>query len=219
MSYAEHIAQCNELCQSDSESTVRMLRFVLATIQQQLETVPAIVESFEQDGAESPFAFGPKREGLEFIRERGDQLYHEALAAMDDDYELMRVFLQVPGLGLVKAGFACQLFAGRVGCLDVHNIKMYGLSRNELRINKNAKLPETIERRVRAYIGLCRRLGGAVQLWAAWCEYKAEVSPPANWPDMGRSVSIMHVEACAGKWWDTLPEFMVKDYEPRFRAA
>lgn len=218
--YEDHIRECNDMCQGGPEATARMLRFVLATIQQQLETVPGIMADFEELGEESRFAFGTKSAGLRYVREHAEELYFDALGAMDDDIELMRVFLRVPGLGLVKAGFACQLFAGRVGCLDVHNIKLYGLSRNDLRIAKGAKRETTILRRITRYVELCRELGGAVKLWAAWCDYKAQVSPAGNWPDMGASVSLMHVEACRGEFYDTLPAFMVFDFEPpRFQAA
>lgn len=219
MMYRDHIRECNDVCQGSAEATTRMLRFVIATIQQQLETVPDILLDFEEFGPESRFAFGQKADGLAYIHEHGERIYFEALAAMDDDVELMHVFLQVPSLGLVKAGFACQLFAGRVGCLDVHNIRLYGLSRKDLRINKQAKLAATIERRVRAYCELCRKLGGPVSLWAAWCDYKANVAPAGNWPHMGASVSLMHVEACAGEFYDTLPAFMDYEDAPRFRLA
>lgn len=215
--YITHIKACNDSCQSGTEATARMIRFVLATIQQQLETVPDIMASFEELEDRSPFAFGSKKRGLKYLRKNVESLYWDAMCVMDDDEELLKVFLRVPGLGLVKAGFACQLFAGRVGCLDVHNVKMYGLPRSVLRFEKKAK-PKTVSRRVEEYCKLCLQLGGPVELWSSWCEYKAEVSPSVNWPEGGESVSVLHVEACSGKWWHTLPQFMLFEEQPRFET-
>ncbi len=213
--YQQHMQACHDACQSSPDGTARMLRFVLATIQQQLETVPDIMADFETAGADSRFAFGSKKAGLQWLEAHASETYWDALAVADNDVELLKVFLRVPGLGLVKAGFAAQLFAGRVGCLDVHNIRLYNVREQVLRVNKNAK-PETIHRRASEYAETCLRLGGPVSLWAHWCEYKAEVSPAGNWPEGGESVSMLHVEALHGTWWHTLPQFMLYEETPRY---
>ena len=215
--YQSHIQACNDAAQSGPEEFARMLRFVLATIQQQLETVPDIMQDFEQQGRESRFAFGAKKDGLAYISDNASITYYEALASMDDDVELLLTFLKVPGLGLVKAGFAAQLFAGRVGCLDVHNIRMYNVDERVLRVNKNAQ-PKTLRKRATAYAEACIKLGGPVALWAHWCEYKAKVSPAGNWPEGGESVSMLHVEALHGSWWHTLPAFMEYEEKPRYES-
>lgn len=214
--YVNHIQACNDQCQSGPESTTRMLRFVIATIQQQLETVPDILASFAQEGIGSRFAFGFKANGLLYIDQHADELYWDALASIGDDSLLMEVFMRVPSLGLVKAGFACQLFAGQVGCLDTHNIRMYGLNKNALNVSKKLK-PETLAKHVARYCEMCLELGGSASLWAAWCEYKARVAGPGNWPDGAESVSLLHVEACSGTWWETMPQFMLFDETPRFK--
>lgn len=214
--YVNHIQACNDHCQSGPESTARMLRFVIATIQQQLETVPDIMASFDTDGIGSRFAFGFKAKGLLYLKANEESIYWDAMCAVDDDEALMEVFMRVPGLGLVKAGFACQLFAGQVGCLDIHNLRMYGLDANRLNISKKLQ-PKTMAKHVKYYCELCMELGGSVALWSRWCEYKASVAAPGNWPDGAESVSILHVEACSGEWWDTMPQFMLFDEEPRFR--
>lgn len=213
--YREHIQACNDACQSGPEETARMLRFVLATIQQQLETVPDIMADFAELGADSRFAFGSKKDGLAYVEENSESIYWDAMAAIGDDVELMLTFLRVPGLGLVKAGFACQLFAGRVGCLDVHNIRMYGLKPSALVVSKKVR-EVTLRRRIVQYIALCEALGGPVALWANWCQYKADVAPAGNWPEGGESVSVLHIEACHGNWWHTLPQFMLYEEEPRY---
>lgn len=213
--YEAHIQECNDICQSGPEGTARMLRFVLATIQQQLETVPSIMASFADYGDKSEFAFGSKRKGLKYLKANEESLYWDAMCSADDDEELMRVFLRIPGIGLVKAGFACQLFAGTVGCLDVHNIRMYGLKPSEFNVSKALK-EKSMAKHIKRYCKLCMQLGGPVDLWGKWCEYKAHLRP-VNWPEGGESVSVLHIEACNGRWWHTLPQFMLFDEQPTFK--
>lgn len=195
-----HISQCNAIAQRSPEDMARMLRFVLATIQQGLETVPTIMREFEEHGPAAPFAFGSKRTGLQYLEENTPALYERAMAATGDPVALLRVFLDVPGLGLVKAGFACQLFAGTVGCLDVHNIRMHGLNANALRSDryKRAKREATRQAAAQDYVDLCEALGGAVALWGAWCEYKGELSPQHF--AGGVDVSRLHVDCLAGTY-------------------
>jgi hypothetical protein len=192
---AKHIADCNALAQSSPDGMARMLRFVLATIQQGLETVPSIVADFEEFGESSSFAFGSKRLGLRVIERDKQTIYHAAMLAQFDDVELLRVFASIPGIGVVKAGFCCQLFAGRVGCLDVHNIKLYGLTPNVLRYPKTL-LPGTLAKKRAKYVELCAALGGPVELWARWCDYKASLSP--NHFADGAAVSKLHVDVLDG---------------------
>jgi len=196
--YAADIARCNARAQQSADDCARMVRFVLATIQQGLETVPAILDEFETVGELSPFAFQSKRAGLRWLGEHAGELYRDAIAARDNPGELMRVFLRVPGVGLVKAGFCCQLFAGSVGCLDVHNIRMYGLAPRafDSARYKNAKREATRQRVLGAYLDTCAQLGGAVELWARWCEYKAELSPTQF--ASGAEVSALHWKCIEG---------------------
>jgi hypothetical protein len=70
----------------------------------------------------------------------------------------MTIFLRIPGLGLPKAGFMCQLCAGLVGCMDVHNIRMYGLNIKDLTLAKNPKgdkAKATNLTKIVNYIDLC----------------------------------------------------------------
>lgn len=209
-----HIKACNSFCQSSADNTQRMLEFVLATIQQQLETVPNILDSFVEHGAASAYAFGAKRGGLDWLGDHRASLYAQAMGARANDDTLLAVFLQVPGLGMVKAGFACQLFAGRVGCLDTHNIAIYGLKSSALRFSKKA-LPDTQAKHRARYIELCNKLGGAVALWARWCDYKATLKP-SNWSDAGTSVSLLHIECLQDNYKHNVRAFMTADGQAEF---
>jgi hypothetical protein len=100
----------------------------------------------------------------------------------------MRVFLRVPGLGLPKAGFMCQLCAGLVGCMDVHNIKLYGLNPNVLKLPKTLKNPAKVIEKIAVYVELCHGYGTEM-LWNSWCEYLSTKS--VHWVD-GFHVSEVH---------------------------
>lgn len=213
--YSEHIARCNAFCQASPENTARMLHFVVATIQQGLETVPVILESFEEEGTSSRFAFGSKRQALKYISEHSETVYADALKARNDPIHLMKVFLRVPGLGTVKAGFACQLFANLVGCLDVHNIKLYSIPRALLRSPKELKTERAQLKRISKYVSYCERLGGSETLWRNWCDYKASLQP-LNWDDAGLSVSLFHFECLTNSYQHNIPDLFDVDYRASF---
>jgi hypothetical protein len=211
---AKHMTACRQFAQADPANLERTLQFVLATIQQQLETVPGILQDFAEHGRRSPFAFGSKAKGLDFIAEQRDTLFEAAHLAKSDPDQLLAVFLTVPGLGLVKAGFACQLFAGSVGCLDVHNVKLYGLPANSLAFRKTLS-EDTQARKRRDYVGMCRSLGGSIELWARWCDYKASLQPD-NWERGGWSVSKFHIECLTNEFDHNILAFIDSDIERGF---
>jgi hypothetical protein len=212
--YQQHIAQCNQLAQHSPDNLRRAVSFVLATIQQQLETVPDIMADFEQQGSASRFAFGSKATGLDWLQDNAGQLYRDAMAARDNPQQLLQVFLAVPGLGLVKSGFAAQLFAGTVGCIDTHNIKLYGIPLSAIRYGY-PKRQQTIDSKLQKYIALCDGIGSS-ELWAAWCQHVAALRP-ANWQN-GLAVSQLHVDCLAGRYMPA-DLFTGADFEPRYKRA
>lgn len=212
--YQAHIDQCNALAQHSPDNLVRACSFVLATIQQQLETVPDILQDFETVGSASRFAFGSKAAGLDWLADNGPELYREAMAHRDQPSALLETFLQVPGLGLVKAGFASQLFAGSVGCIDVHNIKLYGIKLSSIQYGY-PKRRETIDRKLGQYVELCSGIGSR-NLWAAWCQHIAKLRP-ANWSD-GSAVSELHVDCLAGRYMPS-ELYSGADFTPKFKRT
>jgi hypothetical protein len=215
MNYNNHITACNEYAQDNAENFRRAALFVLATVQQQLETVPVALTDICELGMASRFAWGSKSKGVEYLDANYDMLYLEALAVQDHPERLMGLFLSIPGLALVKAGFLCQIFAGSVGCIDTHNIKLYDIPVNALRYRyeNSAKCNEA---KVTRYVELCSGLGGAVALWSRWCDYVAKIRP-YNWDD-GAHVSQFHVDVITGIEDGTITDlFSDVEYEPTFK--
>lgn len=217
VNYADDITACNEYAQSSAANLRRAALFVLATVQQHLETVPVIVTDFVDYGVASRFAWGSKKRGIEYVIKNKIEFYSDAMAARDNDAALMSVFLRVPGLGLVKAGFLCQIFAGTVGCIDTHNVKLYGIKLSSLRYNYNAK-EKTRDDKINQYIALCDGLGGAVNLWSRWCDYVAALRPN-NWAH-GGDVSAFHYDVISGLETGAIVDlFSDVDFDPKYKAA
>lgn len=216
MIYSNDIRACNEFTQASAANFQRAALFVLATIQQQLETTPVALTDMIESGTASRFAWGHKSKGVAYLAEHHETLYRDAMAARGAPVELLNVFLRVPGFALVKSGFLCQIFAGSVGCIDLHNVKLYGISRSDTRYDPAT--PETLARKRDRYVALCEGLGGAHSLWSRWCDYVASIRP-ANWDD-GADVSRFHVDVITGQESGAIVDlFSDVDYEPAFNRA
>lgn len=195
MLYSKDIRDCNEFAQASPENLRRCAVFVLATIQQQLEVTPVAVTEMLAIGVNSKFAWGIKKRGLPYLEANADSLYADAMSARNRPAALLEVFLRVPGFALVKAGFLCQIFAGKVGCIDTHNIRRYDIKLQDLRYSGNEK-SETRKLKRERYVELCAGLGGSHALWSRWCDYVAELRPN-NWTN-GAEVSRFHFDVVTG---------------------
>jgi len=216
MNYDNHITACNVYSQASPDNFRRAALFVLATVQQQLETVPVALTDICELGMASRFAWGSKSKGVEFIEANHERLYGEAYERRHDPVSLMELFLTIPGMALVKAGFLCQIFAGSVGCIDTHNIKLYDIPVSALRYRYENSAACNANK-VKRYVELCNGLGGAVALWTRWCDYVAKLRP-YNW-DSGAHVSQFHVDVITGTEDGTITDlFSDVEYEPKFRA-
>ncbi len=214
MLYSNDIEKCNRYAQVSAENLNRCAIFVLATIQQQLETVPVAMNSILEQGITSKFAWSYKAAGVSYLATHHNQLYIDAMQWRDDPVRLLEIFLAIPGMALVKAGFLCQIFAGQVGCIDLHNVKMYDVSRADVRYEPAR--PETLRRKRERYVALCDGLGGAHVLWSAWCDHVAKIRP-ANWEN-GAAVSQFHFDVITGVEDGGIVDlFSGVDYEPTFR--
>ena len=215
MIYSRDIVLCNEYAQENAENFKRCALFVLATVQQQLETVPVALTDICELGAASRFAWGNKAKGVTYLDENYQALFDDARARKSDDVILMDLFLQIPGMALVKAGFLCQIFAGTVGCIDTHNIKLYNIPVSALRY-RYENSAECNAAKVRRYVELCSGLGGAHALWSRWCDYVAALRP-FNWTD-GAEVSQFHLDVITGRESGAITDlFSDIEYEPKFR--
>ena len=217
MIYSRDIVLCNDYAQGSAENFKRAALFVLATVQQQLETVPVALTDICDLGTGSRFAWGNKAKGVEYLDDNYRALFDDARARKSDDVILMDLFLQIPGLALVKAGFLCQIFTGTVGCIDTHNVKLYDIPVSALRY-RYENSAECNAAKVTRYVELCNGLGGAHALWSRWCDYVAALRP-FNWID-GAEVSRFHLDVITGTETGAITDlFSDIEYEPTFKTT
>lgn len=162
----------------NSDGLFDVIEFTLCTIQQPLHRVSLQREHIREHGSNSNFLFGSKRKGWIWASENKAYLYRVAKdilnrePSVDRDADLVQHFMQIPGLGVVKASFVAQMLGAEVACLDMHNLKRLGLPESYFKISAGLK-PETLRKKVVDYIGYCAETGGSEYWWNTWCAHVA----------------------------------------------
>jgi hypothetical protein len=195
--YINHAKAIQDYAKQSSDNLVNVITMVVLSIQQPWLSVGDQMADVKQNGLDSKFLWGNKRKAYTYITKRKDFIHNQYLAVInsnksDDDkaYSLMNIFLRVEGLGMVKAGFVCQLSAGLVGCIDLHNIRLYGIDEKVLKLPKSLKTKKLRDDRINKYISICHNIG-TENLWDTWCDYLSTKSP--KWSD-GFEVSKVHYD-------------------------
>ena len=148
------------------EKTAHVIKFVLASIRCHFERIPERLEKALDGNLRelTPYA----RDGFAYVDST------DLRCENTDDASLLAWYTQVPGIGIVKAGFIVQLLHGRTGCLDTHNLRIYGLNPNVFKMPAKA---EALYKRCKLYADVCLTLGGAERLWNRWCQEIVNLRP------------------------------------------
>lgn len=163
---------------SSPDGLFDVIEFVLLTIRQPLQQVINQRRDIAQRGHKSPFLFGSKRDGWRWAQDHKGYLHRVTLDILqrpdsaDRKADLIQHFMQVPGLGMVKAAFVVQCIGGGTACIDSHNLTRLGLPAAAVKVNNKLK-PETIRKKIIAYIEMCDDTGGTEYWWNTWCDYVA----------------------------------------------
>ena len=195
--YSVHAKAIQDYAKQSSDNLVNVITMVVLSIQQPWIAVGDQMADVKQHGINSKFLWGNKRRAYEYITKRKDFIHNQYLAVINSSksdtekaYSLMKIFLRVDGLGMVKAGFVCQLSAGLVGCIDLHNIRLYGIDEKILKLPKSLKSQDKRDEKINKYISICHNIG-TENLWNTWCDYLSTKSP--KWCD-GFEVSKVHYD-------------------------
>ena len=195
--YINHAKAIQDYAKQSSNNLVDVITMVVLSIQQPWLSVGGQMADVKENGLDSKFLWGNKRKAYTYITKRKDFIHNQYLAVInsnksdnDKAYSLMNIFLRVEGLGMVKAGFVCQLSAGLVGCIDLHNIRLYGIDEKVLKLPKSLKTKKLRDDRINKYISICHNIG-TENLWDTWCDYLSTKSP--KWSD-GFEVSKVHYD-------------------------
>jgi len=173
--YNIHAKAVQDYSRLSSDNLSDVILMVVLSIQQPWYAVGDQLKDVKKLGRDSRFIWGNKIKTFDSLQSKKDFIYSQYLAVLnssksDDDraLSLMNVFLQIDGLGLAKAGFVCQLTAGLVGCIDVHNIRMYNIPQKDLTFSKSIKSKALKDKKISNYISVCHTIG-TESLWDTWC--------------------------------------------------
>jgi hypothetical protein len=199
--YKKHATEIQKFAQQSANNLESVIVMVVLSIQQNWSSVGGQLKDVKQNGEGSRYLWGNKALTYKYLQKRKVFMYSQFMATINsnkDDHEkalsLMKIFLRVPGLGLAKAGFVCQLTAGLVGCIDTHNIRMYGIDEKLLKLPTSLKSETLKKNRIEKYINICHNLGTEA-LWDKWCTYLATKN--THWVDANH-VSEVHLTYLKG---------------------
>ena len=184
--FSNHNPKINHFAQRSPDNLFLVVMMVSLSIQQKWVLVGDMMVDMKQNKLDSKFIWGNKKNTYKYISTHKHFIYGQMMAVINSNksdtsksHSLMKIFLQIDGLGLAKAGFVCQLVAGLVGCIDVHNIKQYNIKPDLLVYNKTVKTKrgqEANEKRLQEYVALCE-IYTSERLWNAWCALIADKYP------------------------------------------
>lgn len=195
--YSVHAKAIQDYAQESSDNLVDVITMVVLSIQQPWKNVGKQMADVKLNGKDSKFLWGNKRRAYDYITKRKGFIFNQFLAVInsnksdtDKAYSLMNIFLRIDGLGMVKAGFVCQLTAGLVGCIDLHNIRLYGIDEKVLKLPKSLKSKNIRDEKINKYISICHNIG-TENLWDTWCNFLATKN--SVWSN-GFEVSKVHYD-------------------------
>jgi len=185
-----------------------IIEFTLCTINMPLSRVHTQRLSIREHGIKSKWVSSAKALGITYAQEHKAELHTLMLNLKEvlnsDPYAdlspitginaaqaAVDLFMRIPSIGMVKAGFISQMCGFEVACLDRHNIRMLGLPETALLVSKKIK-PELRLKKIYSYVELCRQRG-AEYWWDTWCNYVAEKGGMNKSLPTGDAVSAYHV--------------------------
>ncbi len=195
--YSVHAKAIQDYAQKSSDNLADVIIMVVLSIQQPWKNVGLQMADVKLNGRASKFLWGNKGRTYEYVMKRKGFIFNQFLAVVnsnksdsDKAYSLMNIFLRIDGLGMVKAGFVCQLSAGLVGCIDLHNIRLYGIDEKILKLPKSLKSKDIKDEKINKYISICHNIG-TENLWDTWCNSLATKN--SVWSN-GFEVSKVHYD-------------------------
>ena len=194
--YKTHQPRISRFALQSADNMAKVMTMVSLSIQQPWHAVGKQLADVMTVGRKSRFLWGSKGKLFDYVQKHKADLFvslHDYKKNRITLAELLVRFAEVDGLGLVKAGFVLQLCLGKVGCLDIHNLRMYGVNPSDFKYGKNATL-ETKLRIAELYIAMCEKLGGSEKLWDTWCDNLAQNPRCRKYFTSKHHVSRVHCE-------------------------
>lgn len=178
--FAKHQKKIMRFAMKNSDNFFWVVLMVSLSIRQPWALIGKQLEDVRQNGYKAKALWGSKKDLYVHMLENKQELFElvkQTKKGKVSQEQCLYELTQVPGLGLAKAGFVMQLAIGMAGCIDSHNVALFGINPNSLKMGK-VKAEKALEK-ARQYIALCEALGGTEFLWDNWCDFVATRHPKA----------------------------------------
>jgi len=185
--FLTHQSEIQQYASQSAKNTVKVLTFVQMTIQQNFSQLPKMVEEYNKTGSVKRLTTRQKN-AIAVYNERSEEIFSIIFSGQSVDDKLL-FLASLPGFGLAKAGFVLQCCLGRVGCLDVHNLRRFDLKASAFNLTTSEK---SNAKKAAKYIEICDKSLGCGYLWNSWCDLIAE-KYPKYYAD-SEHVSRLHVD-------------------------
>lgn len=181
--YANHVPVIAAAMRSDVATFERGVMFAILSARVQFRRVPHAMRELKAHGESAPCLWGFKRGAYEYLRANRDLLWRETCAAIDPEVAL-RSICRIPGLGIIKGAFVCQMLGHDIACLDTRNVTRENRSmRQWTAYHKSAPgFWKALSRYVAETNGRAR------ELWDTWCEEVAH-----DYGTTGAAISEIHL--------------------------
>lgn len=212
--FKDHNPIINEYMQANHQQMCDGIMFVVLSVKMPFQTMGKQMRDYREKGGDSQYIWGFKRQTHEYLQEHGADLYDELMDLSrrswhsgkgshlkdrgERDKRMMLVLTDVPGLGLAKAGFVMQMMFGRVGCIDVHNLKrLRSVSEKDLSFQSHSG-DKTKIKKIEKYVQICKHNNSTQRLWDQWCNQLTHKQCNRSAFSSGDDVSAFHVTALIG---------------------
>ena len=164
-----------DFCQSSPQNLLRTAIGVHGTVQQATKNLDRIVTQYDTQGFKKGDTFFWRMNYIKHFSDNKEYFHGNMMSILASKKKnipdrILKLFLEAEGLGLPKANFLAQLATANkaFSCLDLNNIKWYGIDPSITDYNKKTKSEEVLYLRRKNYLDTVRGLGGGEYLWNAW---------------------------------------------------
>lgn len=165
-----------EKSRSDPAYFPGIASMVFTSIQQPFASIRDRLADVAREGLASRVLYGNHRGGMRYVMRHTAELHTAAEWCASGrgglDRLLMR-YLEIPGLGIVKASFLAQLTTGQGACMDGINLHRFDLRKDHFR-HRTAWTDKTRLAKVRSYNAYWATLGDSAYWWDTWCQFQAD---------------------------------------------
>lgn len=186
--YQSHVPTIAAAMRADADTFARGVMFALLSARTQFTRVPAQMRELGKRGKDAACLWGWKADAYAYIEANKATLYRDTIDCVEAGAAIA-VLCRVPGMGIVKAGFVCQMLGYDVACLDVRNIIRDGREPRAFRSDGEARksLP-SFARKIFRYLAEVE--GKAEHYWDAWCRDVAD-----TYGMTPQEISALHVSS------------------------